>query len=381
MITQRDPVEPDWTLMSETSTQVNQINQLDHTLSVLELSVSRGDKAILTGVNFTLSPGKVLAVMGDSGAGKSSLIRALLGLEPHAQMTLEWAGSTPLHARRFGWVPQDSDLFPHLSVQDNIGFSAPYLGLSEEELQARLTALSERLSLSELLSRSAAQLSGGQRQRVALARALFAKAPVLLLDEPLAHLDQGARGELRSLISQVVHEEQVACLWVSHDPEEALEVATQIGLLHQGSLEGPVSPEVALEAPPTKVFAERFGRVDWFPIVQSEGEWRWGVAGAEVTWPLPTPLTHRAHSGALVGVRESGWEVSVERGQERGEALKERDCLEMWVERSWPQPWGRTLALRGSEGVPLLSVQALIREPIATKERVWLYPREVFLVE
>jgi ABC-type sulfate/molybdate transport systems ATPase subunit len=178
----------------------------------------------------------------------------------------------------------------------------------------------------------------------------------------------------------VVREEGVACLWVSHDPEEALEVAGQVGHLHQGSLEGPLSTEQALRAPPSKAFAERFGRVDWFPISQVQGTWRWGLPSSEVTWPLPAHLISRAHQGAQVGVRDSGWVVLQAHSLERDGEREEVRPLEMRVARSWPQPWGRALELRGTEGATKLSVKTLTRDSIGPQERVWLHPREVFLV-
>lgn len=337
----------------------------------------RGGHQLLTGVSLSLYRGQVLGVMGDSGAGKSTLLRALLGLEAQRQASLEWCDvqlTAQGEGQRFAWVPQDCHLFPHLTVQENICFSAPYLSLSAEALAERLASLSERLSLTTLLGRRPAQLSGGQRQRVALARALFTRAPVLLLDEPLAHLELAARLALRSLICALVEEEELACLWVSHDPEEALEVSAQLALLHQGTLEGPLSVREALTAPPSQAFAERFGQLTWFPITPRGEGWGWGPPWRPALWSLPDRYRAQASAGGWVGVRGCAWTLSRERSA--GPA-----ALPMRVTRCRAHPWGVTLELAATEGALQMTVQGLMEGDFEHESLISLTPRELVFVQ
>ncbi len=188
------------------------------------------------------------ALMGPSGAGKTSLLEVIAGLRPQArgrvvvgERVLEDTARgirLPPEARRVGLVPQDSALFPHLSVRDNVRFGARGHG-------RRQTEAIDVLELGTLLERSPATLSGGERQRVALARALAGEPEVLLLDEPLASLDLALRERILPYLLRVRREWQIPCLYVTHNVGEALALAGEVLLLREGA--------VAAQGPPTSL--------------------------------------------------------------------------------------------------------------------------------
>lgn len=354
-------------------------------LEVERLSVWRGraEAPTLSSISFSLQPSEPLGLMGDSGAGKTSLLRALMGFEPRVEGRVSCLGQrwrdeggerlSPSE-RGIAWVPQDGALLPHLTALDNIRFSeryAPKLSTGEtgEAREERLHELCERLELQALLTRRPAQLSGGQAQRVALARALYSSAPLLLLDEPLAHLDGAAKLKLRATLCELIREEQRLCLWVSHDPEEALEVSSRLALIHQGRLEGPLSPEQALYQPSSRAFAERFGPLSWFKVKRAEsGGLRWGPPSQPSLWPLELKGHEPLSTGAPreVGVRASAWSLSLpDQGALRSdEEREEMSGLTMRLTRRWPHPTSHSGELieepRSAEAaLPLCSVLKL----------------------
>jgi molybdate transport system ATP-binding protein len=189
-----------------------------------------------------VGPGEVLAVLGPNGAGKSTLLRAVAGLESLSEGRVEvdgrpWQASgtwLPPEQRRAGVVFQDYRLFPHLDVRGNVAFPLRSSGLGRAAARARADAWLERLGLAHLATRKPGQLSGGQAQRVALTRALAREPEVLLLDEPMAALDAGARIDVRAFLREHLAEFPGPVVLVTHDPLEAMVLADRLLVVEHG---------------------------------------------------------------------------------------------------------------------------------------------------
>ncbi|MEV0323880.1 ABC transporter permease [Streptomyces sp. NPDC050658] len=216
--------------------------------------------ADVTGFNqLTLDaePGTTIAVVGENGAGKTTLLRALLGLTPraHADLRLGETDVTalPPHKRGVAWVPQDGALFPHLSALSNTAYGLRAHGVPRGDARRRARQWLDRLGVGHLAHRKPSQLSGGQAQRVALARALAPSPRLLLLDEPLAALDQTTRAHVRHTLRTHLAGFGGVCLIVTHDPVEAVSLADRVLVLANG--------RTLQDAPPAEV--SRHPRSPW----------------------------------------------------------------------------------------------------------------------
>ncbi|MCX5384912.1 ABC transporter permease [Streptomyces sp. NBC_00083] len=234
--------------------------------------------ADVTGFNqLTLDadPGTTIAVVGENGAGKTTLLRALLGLTPRAHAELRLGGldvtSLPPHKRGVAWVPQDGALFPHLTALANTAYGLRAQGVPRAEARAEAQHWLDRLGVGRLAQRKPAQLSGGQAQRVALARALAARPRLLLLDEPLAALDQTTRAHVRHTLRTHLAGFTGVCLIVTHDPVEALSLADRVLVLDHGrTLQDAPPPEVTRN-PRSPWVARMLGRNAWPGTVSADG--------------------------------------------------------------------------------------------------------------
>ena len=205
----------------------------------------------LDNVDLEIESGELIALLGPSGSGKTTLLRIIAGLEHADTGAVAFGGedvaNTPLRERQIGFVFQHYALFKHMTVRDNVGF-----GLSvrprgrrpaRSEIRRRANELLELVQLAGLGDRYPHQLSGGQRQRVALARALAIEPRVLLLDEPFGALDAKVRKELRQWLRELHHKTGVTTIFVTHDQEEALELADRVAILNQGAIEQVGAPQ------------------------------------------------------------------------------------------------------------------------------------------
>ncbi|KOU19588.1 ABC transporter ATPase [Streptomyces sp. WM6372] len=234
--------------------------------------------ATVTGFNeLTLDadPGTTIAVVGENGAGKTTLLRALLGLTPraHAELRLGDTDVTalPPHKRQVAWVPQDGALFPHLNALANTAYGLRARRVPRAEARREAQLWLDRLGVGHLAARKPAQLSGGQAQRVALARALAARPRLLLLDEPLAALDQTTRARVRHTLRTHLAGFGGVCLIVTHDPVEAVSLADRVLVLADGRTLQDAPPAEVTRHPRSPWVARMLGRNAWSGTASADG--------------------------------------------------------------------------------------------------------------
>ena len=283
------------------SIEINQINK------------AFGRTRVLNDISLDISSGQMVALLGPSGSGKTTLLRIIAGLEHQnsGQILFNGKDVSRVHARdrQVGFVFQHYALFRHMTVFDNIAFGLTVLPRRERpstaEIKQRVTRLLEMVQLAHLANRYPAQLSGGQRQRVALARALAVEPQILLLDEPFGALDAQVRKELRRWLRQLHEELKFTSVFVTHDQEEAMEVADSVVVMSQGNIEQVGAPDEVWRDPATRFVLEFLGEVNRFDGEVHGSQFHVGAHH----WPLGyTP----AHQGA-VELFLRPWEVDVSR--------------------------------------------------------------------
>ncbi|MFJ3499371.1 MULTISPECIES: ABC transporter permease [unclassified Streptomyces] len=220
-----------------------------------------------TRLTLDAGPGTTIAVVGPNGAGKTTLLRALLGLTPRARADLrlgdEDVTALPPHRRHVAWVPQDGALFPHMSALANTAYGLRAQGVARSEARREAQNWLDRLGVGHLGHRKPAQLSGGQAQRVALARALAARPRLLVLDEPLAALDQTTRAHVRHTLRTHLAGFGGVCLVVTHDPVEAVSLADRVLVLQDGRALQDDTPAEVTRHPRSPWVARMLGRNAW----------------------------------------------------------------------------------------------------------------------
>ena len=232
-------------------------------------------------VSLKVESGELVALLGPSGSGKTTLLRIIGGLEfpdnADAQVLFngEDVAGRPAHKRRVGFAFQHYALFRHLNVFENIAFGLRVLPFwsrpKQSVIRARVEKLLKLIQLEPLATRYPSQLSGGQRQRVALARALAVEPKVLLLDEPFGALDAKVRKELRQWLRRLHEEIHVTTLFVTHDQEEALEVADRVAILREGRIEQLGTPAEIYDHPATPFVYDFLGQVNAFSVRVRDG--------------------------------------------------------------------------------------------------------------
>lgn len=211
-------------------------------------------------VSFGIEKGQMAALLGPSGSGKTTILRMIAGLDRPDSGDILINGfrvnDLPGNKRGIGFVFQNYALFRYMTVADNIGFGLEVQKKSKAEIKARVEELLELISMEDLGKRYPHQLSGGQRQRVAFARALAPDPGLLLLDEPFAAIDAKVRRELRNWLRDMIERVGITSIFVTHDQEEAMEVANQVLIINQGKIEQSGTPEEICFHPKTDFVAE-----------------------------------------------------------------------------------------------------------------------------
>jgi sulfate/thiosulfate transport system ATP-binding protein len=235
-------------------------------IAVVDVTKRFGPFTALQEVSVAIPEGSLTALLGPSGSGKSTLLRVIAGLErpDEGQVLLgdEDVTDRPARARGVGMVFQHYAAFKHMTVWDNVAFGLRVRRRPRAEIRQRVHELLELVQLEGLAKRFPAQLSGGQRQRMALARALAVEPSVLLLDEPFGALDARVRKELRAWLRRLHDEVHVTTIIVTHDQEEAMEVAGQIVVLNEGRVEQVGSPRELYDSPANEFVMSFVGPVN-----------------------------------------------------------------------------------------------------------------------
>ncbi len=228
---------------------------------------SYGCQPVLRGLDLAVVAGSFTSILGPSGSGKTTLLRVIAGFERADRGAVRLAGAAVDDSdhylapdrRRIGFVPQDGSLFPHLSVEQNVGFGLP----RRERRGRRVAQLLDMVGLSGLECRYPHQLSGGQQQRVALARALAIEPSLVLLDEPFASLDATLRAALRQDVRRVLKEAGTTVLLVTHDQDEALSLADRVAIIHDGQIGQCDTPQALYVHPASAELALGLGEANF----------------------------------------------------------------------------------------------------------------------
>lgn len=297
-------------------------------IKVQELNKTFGRYEASKQVSFEIQEGKLIGFLGPSGGGKTTILRMLAGLETPDSGDI-WFGDkrmndVPPKDRGIGFVFQNYALFKHMSVFDNIAFGLTVQKKSKQEIKERVQSLIELTGLSGLENRLPHQLSGGQKQRVAFARALAPEPRLLLLDEPFAAIDAKVRKELRTWLKEMIQRVGITTIFVTHDQEEAVEVADEIMIINQGRLEQQGSPINIYKNPKTPFVAGFVGETNILEGAKLKG-FEQAAEGAKVIirpefieLGTAKELTqiHAAEAGVVKQVyfRGKSWQVEVRVG-------------------------------------------------------------------
>ena len=286
-------------------------------IEVHNISKTFGDFVALKDVSLRVETGELVALLGPSGSGKTTLLRIIAGLEEPDEgsgpirFQDEDVARRPVGARQVGFVFQHYALFRHMTVFENVAFGLRVrpriLRPSKAAIRRKVESLLKLIQLESLAGRYPNQLSGGQRQRAALARALAIEPKVLLLDEPFGALDAKVRQELRHWLRHLHDEIHVTSVFVTHDQEEALELAARVVVMNQGRIEQIGTPDEVFHSPKTAFVMNFLGHVNLFRGRVEEGKIRFAEMACDAPEHAP-----RSAEAVMVFVRPHDLEVDTQ---------------------------------------------------------------------
>jgi len=248
----------------------------DHFVQVVDVVKKFGETTAVKNVSLSVRKGELFALLGSSGCGKSTLLRMLAGLESVTSGKIlidgEDLATLPPYRRPVNMMFQSYALFPHMTVESNVGFGLRQEGVKKAELQERVAAALELVQMGRYAKRKPHQLSGGQQQRVALARSLVKRPKLLLLDEPMSALDKQIRQRTQFELVNILEKVGVTCIMVTHDQEEAMTMAGRLAVMSEGEIVQLGTPNEVYEFPNSRFSAEFIGSTNLFDGAVVEDE-------------------------------------------------------------------------------------------------------------
>ena len=347
--------------MDEISQLNNEAAKSDAYVEMRHIYKTFGDFCASDDVSFTVGQGSLTALLGPSGSGKTTILRMLAGLD-HPDSGEIYIGGRLVNQveaskRGVGFVFQNYALFRYMTVFENIAFGLQVQHRPKAEIKTRVEELLELIGLSGLGSRFPNQLSGGQRQRVAFARALAPDPQLLLLDEPFAAIDAKLRLELRSWLRQMIHQVGVTSIFVTHDQEEALDVADSIVVTNRGRVEQSGSPRDIYGDPRTAFVARFLGQ----SCEVADAEKLAGFGGADALPALVRPENVALWTDAEAPLLSPADRARVDQVSFHGGYVQ--------------------LGLTLENGVTLKAQRAGHLSPLTEGQQVWAAVRELFLLD
>ena len=285
-------------------------------LSIRGLNVSLSKNHILKDINLDIESGEFISILGNSGCGKTTLIKSIAGLVDISSGSIsideeDITGLSP-EKRKTVIVFQDLRLFPHMNVEQNIAFSMKLQKMNKENIEERVRTLLDQVRLSGFEKRKISQLSGGQMQRVALARALGANPKLLLLDEPFSGLDESLRKDMGKLVKRLHRENKITTIMITHDKEEAMKFSDKVALMKEGTILQYATPLDIFAKPGSREVAEFMGELNYF-----DGE----VKDGKFTSEIISFNTDKAEGKYSLMLRPGG--LSVSSKSDEGYLIKE----------------------------------------------------------
>jgi len=339
-------------------------------MSITALNVTKrfGTTTVLDDVSVTAESGELVALLGPSGSGKTTLLRIIAGLEVPDAGSVKFLDdditSATARDRNVGFVFQHYALFKHMTVYENVAFGLRVRRWDAPRVEGRVRELLRLVRLDEMADRYPAQLSGGQRQRIALIRALAPEPKVVLLDEPFGALDAKVRDELRGWLRRFHDEYHVTSIFVTHDQDEAFEVADRIVVMNHGRVEQTGTPAEVFEHPATAFVMDFLGKVNVLPVDQASGR----VLVGE--WVLPghkVMTNERGEAGAYLRPHELDVDRAAAGNSIRAKVMHVNPAGSVCKVRVWVEDFGlalnidislersRSLALRNGDAVYVFS--------------------------
>jgi ABC-type Fe3+/spermidine/putrescine transport system ATPase subunit len=258
-------------------------------LDIRGVAKNFGSNTVLRNISLHIADGEFLTILGESGSGKTTLLRIIAGFETADEGEV-WMGGErldvlPPYKRKVNTVFQNYALFPHLTVEENVGYGLRVANIPSGELKTRVNDALGMVKMTAFAKSKPSKISGGQQQRVALARALVNRPRLLLLDEPLSALDANLRRQMQMELKSLQREVGIAFVFVTHDQEEAMVMSDRIALLRSGELEQVASPREIYSRPATSYVAQFIGRTNLL-----RGEVKSGVViCGGLSWPTTLP--------------------------------------------------------------------------------------------